>query len=314
LAAYFGRVNIVEELLNKGSKVDDAIESGDATPLQMASLKGHVKVMNKLIRRGANPNAMAKEIGPVINAAIYSGNREAVKLLVQQGVSLTHTDNDVPTPLVLAALFSDSDMFNYLLETCGEQLPPQEYDKALEAAAEAGGLDVVNTLLKHPHSTESFQKALDNAAEESNWDTVLVLLDHSRGLDCNELFYSVAVDVEQQDRVLEAIWLYTNGGISDETLNKSLYDATDNKKEPTVRLLLESFKADPNKATGDECVLYFCDRLKISLTNRSQVRKCSDSSSIRRDARHSQDAARPRCRYRFSEWVGPTNCRSSGTH
>lgn len=251
-AAFFGRVNIVEELLNKGAKVDDGREEGEQTPLHMASFKGNIKVMTKLLRRGADPNAMGKEIGPVVNAAICSGNREAVKILVEKGVSLTHNDEDLPTPLTLAALLSDSAMFNYLVETCSEKLRPQDYDTALEAAAVAGRPDVLNTLLQYEHSTECLQNAIDNAADERNWDTVLVLLQHSHGLDCNKLFYSAAVGVEQQDRVLEAIWQYTNGDISEQTLNRSLYDATDKEKESTVQLLLEMFHADPNEATGDE--------------------------------------------------------------
>jgi hypothetical protein len=218
----------------------------------MACFKGNVKMMAKLIRRGADPNALSNDLGPPICTAIYSGSREAVKLLVEQGVPLSHDNDDLPTPLALAAYLSDSSMFNYLVDTCKDTLPSLEYDNALLTASLAGRLEVLRTLLKYEHSIECFQTATSRAADEGNWDTVLVLLENKQGLDCNELFYSAAVGTQQQDHVLEAIWKYTDGGILEQTLNKSLYDATDNQKESTVRMLLESFHADPNTATGDE--------------------------------------------------------------
>ncbi|KAI0398353.1 hypothetical protein F5Y17DRAFT_412009 [Xylariaceae sp. FL0594] len=250
-AAHLGRPKIAEELLDRGAVIDDGEEEGDQTPLYMAALEGHVEVMRKLLVRGANPNCVAKDDGPVVNAAICSGNRAAVELLVERNASLTLDRDDVYSPLALAALLSDVSMFEYLIEQCAEKLPAVEYSKALVKAAEAGRVEVFNKLLEFHHDLAYFQEALDAAAEDYNWDITTIILQRQGGLDCNNLFYTVATGSEPQDKILEIVWEYADGSITPETLGRSLYDATDREKGTTVKLLLEKCGADPN-ATGEE--------------------------------------------------------------
>jgi ankyrin repeat protein len=64
------------------------------TPLHRAAAEGHVKVMAKLLQRGADPNASCLTYGGVICAAIQSGNCDAVKLLVTHNVSLVSLAED----------------------------------------------------------------------------------------------------------------------------------------------------------------------------------------------------------------------------
>ncbi|KAI2464864.1 hypothetical protein F4781DRAFT_435957 [Annulohypoxylon bovei var. microspora] len=250
-AAGFGRPKIVEELLDKGAVIDDGVEEQEQTPLHMAAFEGHVEVMRKLLLRGADANAIADDIGPVVNAAISSGNRACVELLVERGVSLTVDRDDLQPPLAHAASLSDISMFGYLVEKYADKLPAEEYSKAFVKAAEAGRVEVLNKLLEFQHSQEYFQNALDAAVEDWNWDTVLILLDKHAGLNCDKVFYEAATGTELQDKLLETLWEYTGGSIDRVTLNDSLYDATDREKESTVELLLKKFGADPN-ATGEE--------------------------------------------------------------
>ncbi|KAF3287277.1 hypothetical protein TWF970_007007 [Orbilia oligospora] len=252
LAAFLGRPNICEVLLNNDAKIDDGQDAGDQTPLAMAAYKGHCRVMIKLLDRGANPNALA-EGRPVINEAIVSGNLEAVQLLVEHGAILAQDDNDDdnPAPLALSALLSDLTMFTYLLDACADKIPHKEYNKALISSASAGRLEVTKRLLQFNHDVVTFQAALEAAADEENWEIVLLILESSRGLDCDDVFSQIATSSEQQDRLLTAIWKHTNGVISQETIDESLYEAVDIEKESTVKLLLEEFGANAN-ATGVE--------------------------------------------------------------
>ncbi|KAK6542248.1 hypothetical protein TWF694_006211 [Orbilia ellipsospora] len=252
LAAYLGRPNITEVLLNNGAKVDDGLEQGDQTPLAMAAFKGHCKVMIKLLNRGANPNALAED-GPVINEAIVSGNLEAVRLLVEHGALLAHDDedDDNPPPLALSALLSDLTMFTYLLDACAEKIPHKEYNKAFISSASAGRIEVTKRLLQFQHDQQTFQEALEAAALEENWEILLLILESCQGLDCNSVFHQIAEGSEQQDKLLSAIWKHTNGTVSQETRDDSLYEAVDREKESTVKLLLEEFGANAN-ATGSE--------------------------------------------------------------
>src|SRR5664279_3493205 len=112
LAAYFGRVNIAEELLNRGAIINDGKEEGNDTPLHNAALQGNAAIMKKLLNRDADINAFAPGVGgSVVNAAIYSGNREAIELLIEKGASLTtvvrEDGEEYDGPLALAAQLSD---------------------------------------------------------------------------------------------------------------------------------------------------------------------------------------------------------------
>lgn len=243
----------MDELLNRGAVIDDAAEIQEQTPLHMAAFGGHVQVMKKLLVRGADPNAVAKEIGPVVNAAISSGNRAGVELLVQHNVSLTFVskDENIPCPLAMAAMLADYSMFEYLIESYADKLPANDYSAALIASAETGRIEVFTKLLNFQHEEHVFQSALKSAVGEWNWDIVKSLLENCQTLDVNSLFFEAATCSEPQDKIVQLTWDYAKGSITKETLNNALYEATDREKTSTVKLLLQSFGADPN-ATGTE--------------------------------------------------------------
>jgi len=69
-------------------------------------------------------------------------------------------------------------------------LPPEEYDKAIIAAAEAGRVEVFSKLLSYNPPQHCFQDALTKAGEEANWDIVTMLLEQYQGesLDCSSVF------------------------------------------------------------------------------------------------------------------------------
>ncbi|KAK7422687.1 hypothetical protein QQX98_001475 [Neonectria punicea] len=251
LAACFGRPHIAEELLDRGAEIDDGEKLSEDTPLHMAAEEGHVHVMKKLLFRGAKPNTYSEFSGLVINAAISSGKFDAVELLVKAGVSLTLERDDVESPLAQAAAMSDVSMLEYLMQQYAQQLPPEEYSKAMISAAGAGRMETFKRLLEFQHKPEDFQWALNSAAEEAKWDVAEVLLERNSGLDCDEAFYQAAIGTEDRDNVLEALWEYTRGSISTDKVDDSLYDATDREKYSTMKLLLEKFGANPN-ATGVE--------------------------------------------------------------
>ncbi len=234
-------------LLNKGAIIDDGIQDGQDTPLHMAALSGKSAVMRKLLHRGADIKACSDDdVGTVLNAAIYSGNREAIKLLIEQGASFTSDKEDVAGSLVLAAQLLEINIFEFFIEACADKnLPSEEYDEALVAAAEAGRVEIFNRLLTFNHPQECFQEALEAAAGEDNWEIILILLERCQGLDCKEPFDSAACDSENQDGVLEAIWRHTKGDMPEEVLDAALRYAASCGKLSTVDLLLE-FGANPN--------------------------------------------------------------------
>ncbi|RFU82165.1 multiple ankyrin repeats single kh domain-containing [Trichoderma arundinaceum] len=256
LAASFGRLNTVEELLNSGSPIDDCADILRQTPLSMAAQCGHVEVMRKLLHRGADPNTKGRTIGPVINAAIASGNLAAVKLLVEHKATLVGDGSlpEIPCPLGLAALMADYPMFEYLMDSFGGTLTQGDYTQALVYAATAGKIATLNKLLDFVTAKDSlkdiFIATLHVAVIFGRWDIIKSLLERCPGLDVNALFYTAATCNQQQDQMVQLAWEYAKGSIFPQVLDIALYLATDGEKKSTVELLL-SYKANPN-ATGPE--------------------------------------------------------------
>ncbi|KAJ2895216.1 Ankyrin repeat domain-containing protein 17 [Zalerion maritima] len=264
-AAYFGKPDLVELLLDEAARlnngdmrINDGEEARDATPLHMAAQQGQVSTMRRLIARGANINAIDDESGLVVNAAILSGKREAVKLLVEAGVSLVVVDRTAgESPLELCGRVADSEMVDFLLSSYEQQLTPAEYDKALVSSARGGKEKIFTRLLEAPHEDDDcFQQALDAAAEESNWDIVTELLDKKSGLNCDVAFLKAARDTDDRLATLRRMWEHTDGGISPTTLGDALYHTTDLEKEETVRLLVDDFKVDPNQKCSKQRMKY----------------------------------------------------------
>lgn len=241
---------MVEELLDNGAEINEGESELEDTPLHLAAEEGHVAVMKKLIARGASLNAFSEDSGLVLNSAISSGNLATIELLVSHGVKLSTERDDTETPLAQAASLSDVSMLEYLMKEYSDQLAPEEYSKALIAAAGAGNIEVLSKLLPFEHSDNDYQNALDEAAIEGNWEVTKVLLEKRSNLSCDKAFYEAATRTDDL-MVLEALWEYTNGNISAETVDRSLYQVTDDKKIDKVRLLLDRFGADAN-AQGDQ--------------------------------------------------------------
>ena len=99
-------------------------------------------------------------------------------------------------------------MFENLIEAYSTESEPEEFSKALLAAATAGRAEVCKKLLAHQHSQEYLQGTLDSAARMSKWVVVRVLLEACFGLDCESVVVQTALCTGEQIETLEAIWLY----------------------------------------------------------------------------------------------------------
>lgn len=265
LAAQFDQVDVADVLLKAGSEIDHGKEKAVQTPLHMASFKGYVKVMRKLVARGADINAFANDAGPVLNAAIASGNREAVELLIDQGAKLTiekrekneeNESAEIPPPLAAAASNSDTTIFDFLVSKCATRLPSSDYDQALIYAAKAGQEEVFDKLLAYDHSQENYQAAIDAAAKEGQWGIVKTILERRTGLNCHATFIKAAVVLEDQSQILRAVWQHTNEALPIETINQALYEATDCENANIVKILLDEFNADPNAKAPETWIGY----------------------------------------------------------
>lgn len=220
----------------------------------MAAHNGQIEVMKRLIVDWkANINAIDDQTGPVLNAAIVSGNTDAVKLLLEHEVRVNYGIDEVPVaPLAMSAYYSDLKMFSTILDKTKSKLTTEEFDKALIWASAAGNLDILKILLTFEHDYAAYEASLMSATAEMNWEACLLILKHppARGLDCDDILTTAEIANEMLVEVIQACWDNSDAGLSREILDKCLYSATDKEKESAVELLLK-LGASPD-AKGEE--------------------------------------------------------------
>ncbi|KAK3324113.1 ankyrin repeat-containing domain protein [Cercophora scortea] len=255
LAAHFGKLEIIEELLTAGADVNAMGPNADEpSPLGMAAYEGRVSVMQKLISWNADINVSPKNDISILSSAILSGNLDAAKMLLERNAKLRYgSENIAKSPLNMAVYSSDMNILNTILEAGANSLLPEDYDAALlQACSKSGGsVEVVRRLLQFDHEPHAYQDSLKAAALQLQWDVALLLLKHqpAQGLDCDDVLFRAATGSETLLEVIQACWDNTDGKISKETLDNSLYEATDKEKESTMKPLLK-LGADPD-ATGE---------------------------------------------------------------
>lgn len=92
LAAYSGHANLVEELITRGADVD-ALNDNLQSPIAGAVFKGHDDVVRVLSRAGADP----RKGKPTAIETAYMFNRK--QLLETLGATSKDISDEVPKPL-----------------------------------------------------------------------------------------------------------------------------------------------------------------------------------------------------------------------
>lgn len=85
VAAVFGRLRVVQHLLQKGANVNVKAGTFGGSPINEAASKGHLDVVLALLQSGASLDTSEPERNPLFSA-IYGGHMEVVKLLLSHGI------------------------------------------------------------------------------------------------------------------------------------------------------------------------------------------------------------------------------------
>jgi|GEM_PF-2214418 hypothetical protein len=113
-AAFYGRIELVELLLNQGADINARAKDG-VSPLHLAIKKGHVKVAQLLFAKGANLNAKDNQGNTPLHIAADSFSSPGIESLARMGASVNVTNGDGWTPLHLAANRGKQEVIDLLI-------------------------------------------------------------------------------------------------------------------------------------------------------------------------------------------------------
>ena len=101
--AYQGLISEVQDSLEAGFPVNQELTTEGWTLLHLAAQAGNVKLIELLVRAGAQVDIQEREyLWTPLMIAVMNGQMEAVYILVQRGASLGARDRDGETPRTLA--------------------------------------------------------------------------------------------------------------------------------------------------------------------------------------------------------------------
>ena len=311
-ACDYGDLTVVNQLLNAGADINIRGEQIGVSALWAAASCCHIEIVQHLLEHGAEVNWQSETRGTTLYISAANFSLDIVRLLLQKGADVNLKGGWHVRPLNVAAYAGAIDIVELLLEHDIEVDPDDDYryGSALGAAARRGHADIVRLLLQkgwdanrkvktynsplvaaatygHAEVVQVLQEqelegtskiqALEIASKNGRTEVVKLLLDRWPQLPHQKAFHNAAS--YGRDDVLE---LLEKQGTNAEMLNTALFDASDQERESTVKMLLK-FGADPN-AEGKEYATLIIFVQVHQLTG--QIRQRFASGSLRWQHRH----------------------------
>lgn len=118
VAASAGQLDVVKELLAKGSALEnDAKDNDDVTPLMLAAAGGYFEIVFNILKSGADPNLYDRMGWSALHHAASNGHSVVVSFLLGKVNARTiyHRDSSGCSPLWLAASSCDPESVRLLL-------------------------------------------------------------------------------------------------------------------------------------------------------------------------------------------------------
>ncbi|XP_010130242.1 PREDICTED: ankyrin repeat domain-containing protein 6 isoform X4 [Buceros rhinoceros silvestris] len=162
VAAYKGQVENVVQLINRGAKV--AVTKHGRTPLHLAAHKGHLHVVQVLLKAGCDLDIQDDGDQTALHRAAVVGNTDIIATLIQEGCALDRQDKAGNTPLHLACQNSHSQSTRVLLLGGSRaDLKNNAGDTCLHVAARYNHLPIIRVLLSAFCSVHEKNQAGDTA-------------------------------------------------------------------------------------------------------------------------------------------------------
>ncbi|GBL81153.1 Serine/threonine-protein phosphatase 6 regulatory ankyrin repeat subunit B [Araneus ventricosus] len=183
LAAKLGHRVIVETLITKGADVNAVTAIDKTTPLHNAASEGAVEVVKILLRKKAKMNARSFDGSTPLHFAVYPGHANVVKLLIENGANVNIADYKNRTAIELAVAHGKLEIVKMLSELKSINIHDKANDgfSLLHIAADSGHLNIIKHLIEKGADINSENdagtKPIHFAAREGYKDIVQFLLD-----------------------------------------------------------------------------------------------------------------------------------------
>ena len=150
IASYMGNLNIVKILMDYDADINAKDNSYGETALDFAVQNSHAKVVEALLRNGADINSIGKNGTTALIFAADKGDIEIVKILLKYGAETNVKSVKGQVALIMAAGKGHVDIVEKLLES-GANVNIKGYKdtSALYQAALSGHVKVVEILLEN---------------------------------------------------------------------------------------------------------------------------------------------------------------------
>jgi ankyrin repeat protein len=181
-AIFDGDFRAVDIILNEHNLNLNKIDSRGWTPLLMATIKGHINIVDMLLRHGANVDLQDLYGNIPLFVASRHGNDGIVNLLIQQGANLDIKDRYHDTALHVACKYQYHNIVKILIDH-GIDINSKNIDgnTALHVAVTNRDRDSVRILLEagaHILPNNDGYTPLDFAKMDNNSDIIKIFQDY----------------------------------------------------------------------------------------------------------------------------------------
>lgn len=148
-AAHKGDLHLVQLLLLKGANIE-AVDKSKQTPINLAAKQGHAEIVSALVEVGANVDHADEDGWTALRSAAWGGHLSVVNVLLSAGASVNYADVDQRTALRAAAWGGHEEIVIKLLKSGADvNKADNEGRTTLIAAAYMGHTEIVEHLLSY---------------------------------------------------------------------------------------------------------------------------------------------------------------------